>query len=122
MKHASVENEIIKRPKEFTEALERGEVITECFTCRKIELDLQPQAYTPELVKKTRKLLGASQAVFALFLGVSVKAVRAWEQGRNIPSDMACRFMDEIQLNPAYMRQRLSSAVKEKKPRALSKR
>jgi len=63
------------------------------------------------MVRRTRGLLRASQAVFARFLGVSVKTVRAWEQGFNVPSDMACRFMDEIRRDPSYWLRRLRSAI-----------
>ena len=57
-------------------------------------------------VLATRKLLRVSQVLFAQFLGVSPKTVRAWEQGRSEPKDIACRFMDEIQRNPDYYRER----------------
>ena len=121
MKKASVENLIIQRLEEFTEALENQEVLSERFTCRKIELNLKPEPYSPALVKKTREMLSASQAVFALFLGVSVKTVRSWEQGINTPSDMACRFMDEIRCNPEYMRNRLKSALTVKRRQSLAR-
>lgn len=107
MKNKSVGQEILEGLEEFAAALEANETIPGKFTCRKIVLDLEPQVYRPELVKKTRQLLGASQAVFAQFLGVSVKTVRAWEQGINSPQDIACRLMDEIRHNPAYWQQRL---------------
>ena len=115
MKKASVENLVIQRLGEFTEALENREKISERFTCRKVELDLKPQVYTPELVKATRKKLGLSQPLFALFLGVSVKTVRAWEQGAYPPKDIACRFMDEIRANPGHMRDRLKKILRIKK-------
>jgi DNA-binding transcriptional regulator YiaG len=54
---------------EFTAALETAETISEQFTCRKFVVDLHPTSYDPEMVKKTRELLDASQAVFARFLG-----------------------------------------------------
>ncbi len=120
MKKASVEDVIVQRLEEFTEALEKHEVLSQRFTCRKVELDLKPELYSPALVKKTRAVLRASQAVFALFLGVSVRTVRAWEQGINTPSDMACRFMDEIRGNPDLMRKRLQMAVKVKSKRSLA--
>jgi putative transcriptional regulator len=109
----SVADRIRKRLKGFTEALERNENITERFTCRRVQLTLKPQLYSPEKVKKTRRILGASQAIFAILLGVSVKTVRAWEQG-SIPSDMACRFMDEIRHNPKYWIDRLREVAVEK--------
>lgn len=108
----SVGNKIIEGLREFTDALEKHEVISEKLTCRKVTLDLLPIPYSAETVKSTRKLLMASQGVFAQFLGVSIKSVRAWEQGCNTPNDMACRFMDEIQRNPEYWRQRLRESIR----------
>jgi putative transcriptional regulator len=101
-----LENEILEALADFTDALEKGEV-TKRFTCRQIKLNLVPTRYNPELVKHTRKILGVSQALFARFLGISPKTVRAWEQGANNPHPMACRFMDEIRLKPSYWNERL---------------
>jgi putative transcriptional regulator len=97
--------------KDFAEALQSGATISDHFTCRKVVVNLQPTPYGPKLVKKTRRLLGASQAVFARFLGVSIQTVRAWEQGENTPSDMARRFMDEIRHNPTYWLERLTQTA-----------
>jgi len=110
----SVGAKILEGLREFTEALENDEQITERFTCRTVMLDLVPVPYGPEEVKATRKLLRASQGIFAQFLGVSAKSVRAWEQGINTPNNMACRFMDEIQSNPEFWRDRLMQSVKVK--------
>jgi putative transcriptional regulator len=110
----SVGKKIIEGLREFTEALENDEPLAEKFTCRKVTLDLLPVSYSPKAVKATRKLLMVSQGVFAQFLGVSVKTVRAWEQGRTKVGDMACRFMDEIQRSPEYWRKRLRESIKVK--------
>lgn len=110
-KSASVGPKIIEGLREFTEALENDEPIVQRFTCRTVMLDMVPAVNNPRTVKATRKLLGTSQAIFAQFLGVSVNAVRAWEQGANTPSDMACRFMDEIRRNLQYWRNRLRESV-----------
>ncbi len=104
--NTSVEIEILEALEDFTDALEKGEVL-ERFTCRQIKLQLEPTHYNSELVKKTRKVLGVSQTLFARFLGVSPKTVRAWEQGINIPHPMACRFMDEIRQAPSHWAERL---------------
>jgi putative transcriptional regulator len=109
----SVGKKIIEGLREFTEAPEGGEKIAEKFTCRKVTLDLLPVPYGPKDVVATRKLLGVSQGVFAQFLGVSVKTVRAWEQGKT-PGDMACRFMDEIRRNPGYWQMRLRESIRVK--------
>ena len=107
----SVENRIIDRLKGFTKALEDGDDISVRFTSRKVVLNLEPTEYDPELVKKTRAILGASQAIFAQFMGVSTSTVQAWELGDNTPSDMACRFMDEIRFKPEYWLKRFSESV-----------
>lgn len=110
LKGASMESEILEALSEFTDALKKGEV-GKHFTCRQIKLDLKPASYSPELVKTTRKLLRVSQTLFARFLGISPKTVRSWEQGINMPSPMACRFMDEIRRSPGYWTERLREAV-----------
>jgi putative transcriptional regulator len=111
---------MVERLRSFVEALESGEDISKKFTVRRVEFKFGPHLFTPDIVKDTRRLLRASQAVFARFLGVSVQTVRAWEQGTNPPSDMACRFLDEIRLNPPYWQQRLKDSlrVKPKRKRA----
>jgi putative transcriptional regulator len=111
------EKKIAARLQRFVDALEEDTDLTESFNCRTVVLDLEPTEYEPEKVIQTRKLLGASQVVFARFLGVSVQTVRAWEQGVNSPSDMACRFMDEIRLDIAHWQKRLKESVKVKTPR-----
>jgi len=111
----SVADRILERLEGFVDHIERSDRISDRFTCRKVDLDLQPETYTPEKVRTTRGILRASQPIFAQFLGVTVRTVRAWEQGTNTPSDMACRFMDEIRRDPDYWFKRLSGAAKLKK-------
>jgi len=106
----SVEGEILEALAEFTDALERGDVAKR-LTCWQLKLNLQPTPYNADLVKKTREVLGVSQTLFARFLGVSPKTVRSWEQGINIPSSMACRFMDVIRRDPAYWIQQFKDAA-----------
>lgn len=103
----SVGKKLTRRLKNFVEAVEDGQDPTKRFTCRTIRLQLEPQEYNPELVKKTRNILGASQAIFAQFLGVSASAVQDWEQGEKPPKGSACRLMDEIRRDPEYWLKRL---------------
>lgn len=103
----SVGARIVDSLREFTEAVESGEDLTKRFTCRTIRLELKPHPYTPAQVKRTRELLGASQSVFARFIGVSPSAVQDWEQGAKPPKGSACRLMDEIRVNPDYWIRRL---------------
>ena len=108
----NIGQKITKRLAAFATALEENKTVTERFTCHRITLDLQPKPYDPKLAKKTRDSLGLSQALFAQFLGVSVKTVSAWECGSKNPKNIACRFMDEIRENPEHWRERLSNIAK----------
>ena len=110
----TIGQEIIEGLGELAKALKKRGTLSDEFNCRKVVLHLKPTAYKPELVKATRRLLGASQAIFAHFLGVSPRTVRAWEQGVNVPNDMACRFMDEIRHRPQYWLQRLKEMTQAK--------
>ena len=106
-KMPSIGNDLVRRLKGFADALENTEDVTQRFTCRTIKLDLKPRRYRPKMVKETRNLLRSSQAIFAQFLGVSLSAVRDWEQGIKPPNGAACRIMDEIRRNPDYFVGRL---------------
>ena len=95
----------------FCDALESGKPIEKRYTVRTVSLDLQPTAYGAADVRRVRKLLNASQALLAKFLGVSVNAVRSWEQGTRRVPPIACRFMDEIVENPTLWTQRIEQSV-----------
>ena len=110
----TIADEIVQSLSEFADALEAGDELGEQFTCHRVVLDLKPEPYTRAMVKKARTVLNVSQSLFARFLGVSVKTIRAWEQGLNLPNPMACRFMDEIQRNPEHYRARLIESVRPK--------
>src|SRR6516164_2368898 len=110
-KKQSVGSRIVQRLEAFQGALKSGQKVTKRFTCRQIVLDLEPVPYGAEQVRATRKLLNVSQALFARFLGVSVSTVRAWEHGTNVPSSMACRFLEEIRRAPEHWIKRLQSAL-----------
>jgi len=107
----SAEEKIIQGLENFADALESGEDVTKLYTCRKVILNLQAIEYTPEMVKKARKALGVSQALFAQFIGASLSSVQKWESGEREPSTMACRFMDELLSNPRLYRKRFKSFV-----------
>jgi len=112
VKSLSAEEKIIQGLERFADALERGEDVTEKFTCRKVVLDLHPITYTAAMIKAARRRLGVSQALFAQFLGISKSALQAWERGAREPSPMACRFLDEIMSDPDGFRKRFLRLVK----------
>ena len=110
----TVAEELIEGFTELADHLEAGGEIEEKFTHYHGRLDILPTEYPPARVKETREMLHASQAVFAAFLGVSVKTVRLWEQGGGAPSPMARRFMDELRIDcpRAVARIRAAAAVR----------
>ncbi len=111
----NIAQEIIEGLREFVDVAESGQPLQEKFNVRTVELKARATRYTPTRVKKTRKLLNASQPIFAQFLGVRPATVRAWECGNNVPSGMAARFLDEIQQNPAFFKARMEKLVTKKR-------
>jgi putative transcriptional regulator len=106
-----VERELLEGMEGFLSDLKTGIPIEKKYTIRRVTLDLQSQPYRAEHVKALRRLLDASQSLFAQFLGVSVKTVRSWESGKP-PSDIARRFMDEIRRDPDHWKKRFRSAIR----------
>ena len=98
---------IVGRLKHFADALTTSDTIPPQFNRRTVRLNLEPKPYDRDRIKEARKSLKASQAVFAQFLGVSLGAIRDWEQGVKRPRGVVCRITDEILRDPDYWRARL---------------
>lgn len=92
------------------DSLQRGECLPAKYTMRTVELHLEPREYAPDEILRVREGLRASQGVFAKLLGVSVKAVQAWEQG-NPPSPMARRMLDMIERDPSPWEEMLKDSA-----------
>jgi len=56
--------------------------------------------FEPTDVQAIRAKLGASQAEFALMIGVSVATLRNWEQGRRTPDGPALALLRVAARNP----------------------
>ncbi len=56
--------------------------------------------FRPADVKRIREKLSASQAEFALMIGVSVATLRNWEQGRRTPDGPALALLRVAARNP----------------------
>jgi putative transcriptional regulator len=108
----SVGEKLIEAMTEFTEALESGEPLNGKLTGHTLSIELTPKRYAAKDVRATRRILGASQSFFARFIGVALGTVRAWEQGRNVPSGAAARLLDEIRLNPEFWKGRFVSVLR----------
>jgi putative transcriptional regulator len=80
-------------------AYERGEKVD----LRVSEVPSPPKPMKPREIRHVRERLNASQAVFAGFLCVSVKAVQSWEQGTRRPRSSALRLLDIARRNPKIL-------------------
>jgi len=56
--------------------------------------------YKANEIKKIRTNLELSQSAFANIIGVSKKAVEAWEAGKNIPQGPAQRMLELLDKEP----------------------
>lgn len=59
-----------------------------------------PKAISPREIRRIRRKLKASQAVFAKYLNVSANAVRSWEQGTRKPQQAALKLLVIAKKNP----------------------
>jgi DNA-binding transcriptional regulator YiaG len=59
----------------------------------------------PRQIKKIRKALGASQAIFAYILNVSPKVVQSWEYGVRRPTNAALKLLSIAQNDPQILLQ-----------------
>ena len=53
--------------------------------------------YSNVEIKEIRKKVGMTQSVFASYMGVSKKTVKAWESGRTHPTGPAFRLLDILE-------------------------
>lgn len=77
------------------------------FSVRSFEIS-EPGSYDAKSVRRVRRSLNLSQALFAELLGVSVALVRSWELGTRTPAPIARRLLDQIRAEP----QRFASLVR----------
>ncbi|MEN8905605.1 MAG: helix-turn-helix domain-containing protein [Clostridiales bacterium] len=67
--------------------------------------------FTSNEIKKIRETLNLSQASFAEFLGVTKKAVEAWEAGTNKPSTPTRRTLQIMLNDTSLLDKYIKSAV-----------
>lgn len=66
-------------------------------------LEIAPiEIYSAQEIRSIRQSTGLTQKKFAMFLGVSVKTVEAWESGRNRPEGSACRMLALTKADPQF--------------------
>ena len=60
------------------------------------------QTFTPSEIKEIRLAANMTQSVFAKVIGVTKKAVEAWEGGRSKPDGAARRTIGLLKENPHF--------------------
>ncbi len=90
----------IKAGLEEAIAYERGEAKVREKT-RTVKMAVAPiPSYTADDIKHIRLSTGLTQRMFAEAMGVSQKAVVAWEAGKNAPAGPAVRMLGFLQSDP----------------------
>ena len=106
MSKTSLYNDIAQGLREAI-AFERGNL--EANTIRLARKFSKIPEWTPEEIKNLRLRNSMTQRTFADFMGVSIKTVEAWENGRNRPSGSASRLMQMISKDAKLIAVTLSS-------------
>jgi len=82
-------------------AFEKGKAVDLCVS----EIPRPPQRMAPRQIREIRNSFNASQALFALLLNVSPKAVQSWEQGLRRPRAAALKLLAIAKNNPQVLLQ-----------------
>ncbi|HEX3530575.1 MAG TPA: helix-turn-helix domain-containing protein [Thermoanaerobaculia bacterium] len=74
---------------------------------REMKAGLRGRVHTPEVsgIAEARLGSGLSQASFASLLGVSVRTLQDWEQGRRAPSGAAKTLIKVARLHPEVLQE-----------------
>ena len=86
--------------KQVADALESGRSLSSLLPGREVAI-VDPGDYGATRIRKLRYTTGASQAVFARIVDVSVELVEHWERGVATPRPIARRLLGEISRDPA---------------------
>jgi putative transcriptional regulator len=74
---------------------------------REMKAGLRGRVHTPEMssIAEARLNSGLSQASFASLMGVSVRTLQDWEQGRREPSGAAKTLIKVARLHPEVLKE-----------------
>ena len=74
---------------------------------REMNAGLRGRVHTPEVpsIVEARLISGLSQASFAALMGVSVRTLQDWEQGRREPSGAAKTLIKVARLHPEILQE-----------------
>jgi DNA-binding transcriptional regulator YiaG len=99
--------------RDLLNVLRDGTPVEKKFTARVVALDLEPRDFDGDEIRKIRKRLHVSQAIFARFIGASVKTIASWEQGKRNPTFMARRLLEFMRVDRKLLRSMLVETAAE---------
>lgn len=96
---------VVKKSRLAESGEELGEQLLQ--SVREMKAGLRGRVHTPEVagIAETRLSSGLSQASFATLMGVSVRTLQDWEQGRREPSGAAKTLLKVARLHPEILRE-----------------
>ena len=97
--------ELLESMKEAV-AIAQNRVPASAYVAHHIEVTSAPENVN---VKAIRESMGLSQALFAARFGLSLHAIRNWEQGKRHPDPAARAYLKVIEKAPDVVRQALQS-------------
>lgn len=97
--------EIARKSKLAASGEELGEQLLQ--SVREMKAGLRGRVHMPEGpgIVEARVLAGLSQASFAALMGVSVRTLQDWEQGRREPSGAARTLIKVARLHPEVLKE-----------------
>lgn len=93
-------SEIVRGLTGLRDALRDGVPIDKRFTARTVGPILEPREFTAADIKRLRASFNASQAVFAMLVGIKPSTLRSWEQGRTGPPPWGRRLLEMMRDHP----------------------
>ena len=95
----------VKKSRLASSGEELGEQLLQ--SVHEMKAGLRGRVHTPEMssIVEARLISGFSQASFAALLGVSVRTLQDWEQGRREPSGAAKTLIKVAKLHPEILRE-----------------
>lgn len=104
--------DVMRELGQLADALEGGGMteVEKRFTVRRVRV-VPPPTISATEAKSAREKVGASQAVFAKFLGLSAQTIKAWEQGSRKPVGAANRLLADILAHPDHWRKQIEGVA-----------
>lgn len=98
-KNDQTKKRLLKEAHEIVKSL-HGVGVADIATMREFDALCVSETHelSPSKIKKIRRSVGVSQAVFAKIINVSVAAIKQWERGERKPSGPALKILNLVEV------------------------